>query len=461
MPRFGVPLALDKATEERTCVNYAKLCVEIEVAAAQDLLENIVVDIEGCPSVDVNDVPNVESALPACHEVLPVQKENQPVKPLLQNETLLTAQGQTTVSLMEQGPIEKQNSFEALASINDEQAFPPLQVSSVSPKSLKKPRQASLGVATVTKALAPRQRNCKKISNPSSEKQNFDKIAGYLLPEWSRFCNYDSTPLGRIWLFWKSHVTIRISSSNHQAIHCHVVDNITKRYMFASFVYADNSPDQRRQLWDELVALSRVLPKVPWIIGGDFNEVRYLQKRSDWIQNMHFSKDSMLFNDRLNEAELSDLPACGPKFTWSNKRIEGLIVKKLDRLLVNSTWFSTFPRTRAEFLPPDISDHCAGSVTIMEVATQNTRKPFKIFNFWTKNERFLNIVQEVWSSVTVSGCYMFQLCKKLKALKAPLRELNKDCYSDLQGRIQQETSKLHAIQIDLLANPHEDLVLVE
>ncbi|GKV02389.1 hypothetical protein SLEP1_g14827 [Rubroshorea leprosula] len=231
--------------------------------------------------------------------------------------------------------------------------------------------------------------------------------------------------------------------------------------MFASFVYADNSPDQRRQLWDELVALSRVLPKVPWILGGDFNEVRYLQERSDWIQNMRFSKDSILFNDRLNEVELSDLPAFGPKFTWSNKRIEGLIVKKLDRLLVNNTWVSTCPRTRAKFLPPDISDHCAGSITIMEVATQNTRKPFKIFNFWTKNERFLNIVQEVWSSVTVSGCYMFQLCKKLKALKAPLRQLNKDCYSDLQGRIQQETSKLYAIQIDLLASPHEDLVLVE
>ncbi|GKV13757.1 hypothetical protein SLEP1_g24740 [Rubroshorea leprosula] len=260
----------------------------------------------------VNDVPNVESALHTCHELLPVQKGNQPVKPFSQNEPLLTAQGETTVSLMEeQGPIEKQNSLEALALL--------------------------------------------MTSRP-------------------------------VLLF-------------------------------------------RRRLWDELVALSRVLPEVPWILGADFNEVRYLQERSDWIQNMHFSKDSELFNDRLSEAELSDLPAFGPKFTWSNKRIEGLSVKKLDRLLVNSTWFSTFPRTRAEFLPPDISDHCAGS--------------------------------EVWSSVTVSRYYMFQLCKKLKALKAPLQQLNKDCYSDLQGRIQQETSKLHAIQIDLLANPHEDLVLVE
>ncbi|GLU14274.1 hypothetical protein SLE2022_308550 [Rubroshorea leprosula] len=222
---IGVPLALDKGTEERTSVNYAKLCVEIEAAAAQDLPETIPVDIESCPSVDVrveypwlptfcstcnkqghtahncksrknklqpnkkewvkvaeinkrkqpnvssrqvNDVPNVESTLLACHEVLPVQKENQPVKPVLHYETLLTAQEETTVSVMEQGPIEKQNTFEPLGSINDEQAFP-LQVPSVSPKSLRKPRQASLGVAAATKALAPRRRNCKKISNPSSE----------------------------------------------------------------------------------------------------------------------------------------------------------------------------------------------------------------------------------------------------------------------------------------------------
>ncbi|GLU22290.1 hypothetical protein SLE2022_383780 [Rubroshorea leprosula] len=56
---------------------------------------------------------------------------------------------------------------------------------------------------------------------------------------------------------------------------------------------------------------------------------------------------------------------------------------------------------------------------------------------------------------------MFQLCKKLKALKAPLRKLNKECYGNLPEKLQHEVKKLHAIKLDLLSAPHEELILVE
>ncbi|GKV25846.1 hypothetical protein SLEP1_g35229 [Rubroshorea leprosula] len=443
---IGVPLALDKATEDRTRVDFAKVCVEIEVANAQDLPEIIPVDIEDFPSVDIRvEYPWLPTTYGSCKkkrhtsrncktkkpkpktykkEWVEVAGKNKPTEapgiipepnqvaisaPKVQSvplvkvvdvspsnpevvvnspvlfEAPLTDVESVAIGSMpmfaattmpdnaEPNPLRKQNSFAALAAIDDEQAFPPLKASSLSPRSSKKRRQASLGVAAVTKALAPRQRNTKKVQNSS----------------------------------------------------------------------------MRKSLWDELVLLSKNLPEVPLILGGDFNEIRFPQERSDWFQTLEFSKDSELFHERLNEAELLDLPALGPQFTWTNKREIGLIARKLDRLMVNGSWLETFPSTRAEFLPPDISDHCAGAVTIMAQDSHVSRKPFKFFNFWTKNRRFLDVVKETWSSVEVQGCYMFQLCKKLKALKAPLRKLNKECYGNLPEKLQQEEQAKKVTKLSL------------
>ncbi|GLT68045.1 hypothetical protein SLA2020_403080 [Shorea laevis] len=291
------------------------------------------------------------------------------------------------------------------------------------------------------------------------QQHKFDKIAEYLLPGWHRFGNYPHATLGKIWILWRDHIQIQIFKVNYQAVHCHILNTLTRKYIFTSFIYADNVEASRTTLWDELVLIGNSLPEVPWLLGGDFNEIRYPTESS----NQHFPKESAKFHETLNGIELFDLPALGPQFTWTNKRAEGLVARKLDRLLGNSCWLETFPFARAEFLPPDFSDHCAGSVFI---PTQNddsssSRKPFKFFNFWAKDKDFLNIVREVWEQTEVRGCFMFQLCKKLKALKAPLRRLNKEKYGDLHDRVQKEIAKLHAIQTDLLTSPHEDLAMIE
>ncbi|GKV27353.1 hypothetical protein SLEP1_g36534 [Rubroshorea leprosula] len=149
-------------------------------------------------------------------------------------------------------------------------------------------RAASQGVAAVTKALLPRQRQQKKKSNSSSE-----------------------------------------------------------------------------TLWDELILFSQALLAVPWLVGGDFNDIRSPSERSDGAS---ISKESLSFHDKLNAAELHDIPSSG---------------------------------TNAEFLPPGCSDHCAGLVGIQAPEVNNRRRPFKFFNFWIKNEKFLDIVKQVWETTQV------------------------------------------------------------
>ncbi|KAK3212587.1 hypothetical protein Dsin_017293 [Dipteronia sinensis] len=56
--------------------------------------------------------------------------------------------------------------------------------------------------------------------------------------------------------------------------------------------------------------------------------------------------------------ELDDLRFSGFPHTWYNKRSNGCISKKLDRVLVNNERLVKFEHSEASFLPPSILDHC-------------------------------------------------------------------------------------------------------
>ncbi|XP_038994260.1 uncharacterized protein LOC120118220 [Hibiscus syriacus] len=64
------------------------------------------------------------------------------------------------------------------------------------------------------------------------------------------------------------------------------------------------------------------------------------------------------FQDTIHDLLLQDHPFFGPTFTWSNKQKDSYLARKLDRVLVNSYWVSSFHNSFAEFLAPGPSDHC-------------------------------------------------------------------------------------------------------
>ncbi|GLT57601.1 hypothetical protein SLA2020_305620 [Shorea laevis] len=79
------------------------------------------------------------------------------------------------------------------------------------------------------------------------------------------------------------HIQIIVSSVTSQAMHCHTFDSIASKYFFLSVIYANSYHENVRQkLWKELVLISKALPKVPWLVVGDFNEIRSIDERSNW-----------------------------------------------------------------------------------------------------------------------------------------------------------------------------------
>ena len=209
--------------------------------------------------------------------------------------------------------------------------------------------------------------------------------------------------------------------SSDQFIFCEVEildDGIT---IFVCFVYADNRCIQRRKLWADLQVMSTSVKNAPWLVLGDFNATRYQHEKVGGDLGWPSTKEE--FNNALNVAELEDLKYGGCQFTWSNKQSDGMaITTKIDRVLVNEKWIVSFPLSSANFCTRGTSDHSPMVISVSE--TKNKGKPFRYFDFWADNERFIPIVKQTWGKY-VKGSLMFRICSKLKELKHPLKELNK------------------------------------
>ncbi|XP_039065361.1 uncharacterized protein LOC120210728 [Hibiscus syriacus] len=137
------------------------------------------------------------------------------------------------------------------------------------------------------------------------------------------------------------------------------------------------------------------------------------------------------FEDITQELGLQDHPYFGPSFTWSNKQHETFLARKLDRVLINPYWFSSFHQSFVEFTTPGISDHCMAIVWLSKEISCNRSKPFKFFNFWTIHSSFMNEVKQSWN-------------------------LNKDSFSDLSARVRQKGLELELQQ--LLTLKGEDVI---
>ncbi|GFS33342.1 hypothetical protein Acr_00g0027830 [Actinidia rufa] len=71
---------------------------------------------------------------------------------------------------------------------------------------------------------------------------------------------------------------------------------------------------------------------------------------------------------------------------------------------------------------------------------------------WTQHDSFLDLVSNVWS-MRVDGTAMFRLCKKLKALKEPLKALNKHDFSHISARAEAAEMNLNQAQQSFHDNP--------
>nr|GEV62553.1 hypothetical protein [Tanacetum cinerariifolium] len=261
----------------------------------------------------------------------------------------------------------------------------------------------------------------------------------------------------RIILGWNMDVVdLMVISQLTQVIHVKVVHKATKQVLLLSFIYASNSPIERRKLWTDLGVHKHVVSGLPWVLMGDFNMALNLEDY--YLGSSIMTSDMVDFKDCVSNIEVMDINASGLHYTWNQKpKGGGGVLKKLDRVMGNIKFCDTYQGAFAIFQPYRISNHSPAVLKILGLIS-NKPKPFKFYNFLSYKPNFLEVVDNAWNS-NVEGHKMFQVVSKLKSLKKTLRKLKYNT-GHLHERVVKLQHELDEVQKALDGDP-EDPILRE
>ncbi|XP_074316286.1 uncharacterized protein LOC141652637 [Silene latifolia] len=185
--------------------------------------------------------------------------------------------------------------------------------------------------------------------------------------------------------------------------------------------------EERVPLWNALKSWSIT---EPWVVLGDFNNVKYTSER---VGKLVKDAEMIPFQEVLDECELHDMKTTGAFFTWTNKQpSETRVFSRIDRVVVNTAWLDVWPDYFAHFAPEGSFDHCPCAISC-EVDKIPRRKPFKFFNMWSR---------------------------KSKLLKPDLKTPNRNLFSDVERNAEIAYTILVECQRKLQANPR-DLILMD
>lgn len=109
---------------------------------------------------------------------------------------------------------------------------------------------------------------------------NYPKVAGSMLPGWKIINNYSKHCLGKIWICWDpGGDKLEVFDIHAQVITCRVISKDSGVNWMLSVVYGATSGPDRRGLLTKLRVLKAAMGRVPWIITGDFNVIRFPEEK--------------------------------------------------------------------------------------------------------------------------------------------------------------------------------------
>lgn len=291
-----------------------------------------------------------------------------------------------------------------------------------------------------------------------------EKILREVFGDWSSITNYEDSQGGRIWLLWRDTVCMTPVYKSDQIITC-LVELKGEEEFYCSCIYASNQVEGRRELWEDIAHhyCSPRFKNKAWMIMGDFNEI-FDGAESSRVDNMSRIPGGMRdFQSVVLQCQLTDMAYQGPQFTWSNKREEGIICKKLDRVLLNEEGLQRFSNAYAVFEAGGCSDHLRCKVQLFP-PREKIKRPFKYVSVIGSLPDYLPMLQRYWDTTERlfhSTSALFRFSKKLKQLKPLIRELGREKIGNLTVRTKEAYDHLCVKQSNTLINPCEAAVKEE
>jgi hypothetical protein len=180
------------------------------------------------------------------------------------------------------------------------------------------------------------------------------------------------------------------------AIAVEVYDKAPKNMMLVT-VYGPAHEEKRELFLSELANICSNI-KIPTLIGGDFNILRFSGEK-----NRNFSRNRFtdMFNWIINTFELRDLNLNGGMYTWSNNQANPTL-ERLDRVLISPEWEALFPLTNLRKTPRFLSDHNPLILCSDQEKNRKTKK-FCFETSWVKHPDFIPKVKEIWGKHVIAS----------------------------------------------------------
>lgn len=242
-----------------------------------------------------------------------------------------------------------------------------------------------------------------------------------------------------------------------QLITCSIYIEGRKEEFFVSIIYASNFVAERKILWKDLQYHhdSPLFRNKAWLICGDFNEILEIDDHSLSLSTPVVPTGMRDFQDLVRHCELTDLSYHGQRYTWCNKRQEGVICKKLDRVLVSKTWIQQYAQSYSVFEPGGCSRF------YISEGEKRVKRPFKLVNTLTTFSGYHQKLDELWRtspSLFHITSAMHRFSKKLKGLKPHLGKMGKQMYGAISTRTNEAYTKLCDLQAATMTNPSTQAV---
>ncbi|XP_077249371.1 uncharacterized protein LOC143888867 [Tasmannia lanceolata] len=210
---------------------------------------------------------------------------------------------------------------------------------------------------------------------------------------------------GGIIIIWRSNSFNLMGATIHQFAISVLFDSVhwNERWML-TIVYGPAKARDRSALWPELMMI-RDNWQGPWIVGGDFNTIRFPSEKN---RPGRITTSMRHLSNFIQDGQLIDLPLEGSRYTWSNNQ-ESLVKSRIDRILVSKEWEEVFTKIFQRALPKPTSDH---NPLLLEISNYSGGpRPFRFDVDLCEIPGFDDKISGWWKELEADGWEGYKFCK--------------------------------------------------
>jgi hypothetical protein len=152
---------------------------------------------------------------------------------------------------------------------------------------------------------------------------------------------------------------------------------------------------------------------LPLMVGGDFNIIRRKEEKNN---DNFYTRWPFIFNAIIESLDLREIALSGRQFTWAN-RCTIPTYEKLDRILARVEVEQKFPLLSVHALTRSGSDHTPLLLDFGSPAHGGKNSSFSFELSWLKQEGFIDMVKNEWSSVQNESSPIESWQKKIRHLR--------------------------------------------